>query len=315
MMYFSNIQLLRFFLFLILGVFPFRISGQENVVSNGASPGGDVMQLFENHTEDINILNNDYGLEAGVESVHLSTSPQFGKAEVLPDFQIRYTPKRNFIGNDRLVYKVCEKNGSCGKASVEIVVVNYDFKPSAVNDSLRMIYGLYSGIRFDILNNDINAYDEPFEIEFLTQPVNGHVVVNEDNTITPAFQEDFIGSDSLIYKMTDAEGDCDTASVYFTVLKGDGIKLFIPNAFSPNGDGINDNFRLPQVTSDVEMSMRIFTQWGQVVYESINYSNDWDGRGNLGVYNNKELLAGTYYYVLLLGDRSDLITGYIYLSR
>ncbi len=300
--------------FFALFFFP-CVRAQEVIVTDGASPGGDVIQLFENHTEQVNVLNNDYGLEAGVASVELVSQAQFGVAKVTPDFQISYTPNRNFIGSDRFVYKVCEKKGTCGKASVEVTVVNFDFSPTAVNDSVEMIYGLSDGVRFDILQNDIDAFDEPFNITILTQPNNGSASINEDYTLSPVFDYDFIGNDSLQYRMCDAEGDCDTAWVYCEILNGDINNLFIPNALSPNGDGVNDMFRLPQLMSDVQMRITIFTQWGQVVYQNENYLNNWDGKGNLGVFNGKDLEAGTYYYVLIIGDDRPPIKNYIYLSR
>jgi gliding motility-associated-like protein len=52
--------------------------------------------------------------------------------------------------------------------------------------------------------------------------------------------------------------------------------LYIPNAFSPNGDGYNDNFN---VVGDYifDFEMRIFDRWGNLVYHSTNVKNGWNG--------------------------------------
>lgn len=69
--------------------------------------------------------------------------------------------------------------------------------------------------------------------------------------------------------------------------------LSIPNAFSPNGDGINDTWHILQLTNYPTARVTVFNRYGQLMYESIGYSIEWDGRRN-GQY----LPVGTYYYVI-----------------
>lgn len=63
--------------------------------------------------------------------------------------------------------------------------------------------------------------------------------------------------------------------------------LFIPNAISPNGDGINDYFEIIGGTS--QLTLKVVNRWGKLVYISNSYNNDWNG-GNLS--------SGEYYYVI-----------------
>ncbi|TDX01797.1 T9SS type B sorting domain-containing protein [Dinghuibacter silviterrae] len=67
--------------------------------------------------------------------------------------------------------------------------------------------------------------------------------------------------------------------------------LFIPNAVSPNGDGKNDRFLIVGLDKYPNSQLTVFNRWGNQVYHSDNYANDWDGH---------ELSDGTYYYILLL---------------
>jgi gliding motility-associated-like protein len=80
----------------------------------------------------------------------------------------------------------------------------------------------------------------------------------------------------------------------------------VQNAFSPNGDGINDRWLL--TTSDActrNISVNVYNRYGQMVFSSRNYSNNWDGTSN-----GKPLPDGTYYYVvnyvLINGSKLDL---------
>ncbi len=67
------------------------------------------------------------------------------------------------------------------------------------------------------------------------------------------------------------------------------VELTIPNVFTPNGDGVNDLFVIRGIDLYPQHRLVIFNRWGNEIYKSNNYRNDWDG-GTLS--------EGTYYYVL-----------------
>ncbi|MCI5058381.1 MAG: Ig-like domain-containing protein, partial [Flavobacteriales bacterium] len=92
-------------------------------------------------------------------------------------------------------------------------------------------------------------------------------------------------------------------------------ELVIPEAFSPDGDGKNDLLEFPGLSNFESNSLLIFNRWGNKVFEASPYNNDWDAisSGNLNTGSGK-VPAGTYYYVLDLGDGSDPKSGYIYIS-
>lgn len=66
--------------------------------------------------------------------------------------------------------------------------------------------------------------------------------------------------------------------------------LYSPNAFSPDGDGINDFFKISG-QGMIDYRIEIFNRWGQMVYKSIDLSNGWDG-----TFKGKNLPTGTYVY-------------------
>lgn len=78
-------------------------------------------------------------------------------------------------------------------------------------------------------------------------------------------------------------------------------EIVVPNVFSPNGDGINDHLHISGLEG-VDHQLRIFNRWGQVIFDSTNYKNNWAAGG---------VSDGTYYYILKLPARASIMTGYL----
>ncbi|MDQ3072607.1 MAG: gliding motility-associated C-terminal domain-containing protein [Bacteroidota bacterium] len=75
-------------------------------------------------------------------------------------------------------------------------------------------------------------------------------------------------------------------------------KVFIPNSFSPNGDGINDTFKI--IVSDVsQLQLNIYSRWGQPLFTSEDTNTAWDGS-----YNEAPLPDGIYIYSLWLKGKN-----------
>lgn len=72
-------------------------------------------------------------------------------------------------------------------------------------------------------------------------------------------------------------------------------------AFSPNGDGVNDYFFIPELVQFPDKYKKnelvVFSRWGDLVFEASPYNNDWDGTN---IKTGKALPAGTYYFILWL---------------
>jgi gliding motility-associated-like protein len=70
-------------------------------------------------------------------------------------------------------------------------------------------------------------------------------------------------------------------------------KVIVPNAFSPNHDGINDKWQLPELISYPNAEVFVFNRYGQIVFHSVNYKKPWNGS-----LNGSPLPFGTYYYLI-----------------
>ena len=92
--------------------------------------------------------------------------------------------------------------------------------------------------------------------------------------------------------------------------------FFVPEGFSPNGDGTNDLLVIRGIENYLNNTFTVYNRWGNKVFEGKPYNNTWDGKSNEGIrIGGDELPTGTYFYVLDLGDDSDIIKGFIYLTR
>ncbi len=91
---------------------------------------------------------------------------------------------------------------------------------------------------------------------------------------------------------------CDTVidSVLVNLIDCDTVKplppVYIPSAFTPNGDGLNDTWAIGNLPEENELV--IFNRWGELIYRKVNYQNEWDGTNRDG----SKLPLGVYIYQL-----------------
>jgi gliding motility-associated-like protein len=105
------------------------------------------------------------------------------------------------------------------------------------------------------------------------------------------------------FVFTNANGCADTL-----VLKVIPADLQIPNVITPNNDGKNDTFRIVGLESYPGSQLTVYNRWGNEVYRSDNYKNDWSGTG---------LAEATYFYVLNRKEHTGEFTpvkGWVFLK-
>ncbi len=120
------------------------------------------------------------------------------------------------------------------------------------------------------------------------------------------------------YSLSVASGTCGFASTTTAVIVNDCsvTEFFIPEGFSPNGDGINDVFFVRGISIYTENHFTVFNRWGDKVYETDNYQNTWSGKVTTGIrIGGDELPVGTYFYLLDLNNGTPVYKGTIYLNR
>ncbi|MDE3182470.1 MAG: gliding motility-associated C-terminal domain-containing protein [Bacteroidota bacterium] len=99
---------------------------------------------------------------------------------------------------------------------------------------------------------------------------------------------------------------------YTVNVHSQNCSTFMPNAFTPNGDGINDLFRIPQDVKITINDFSIFDRWGNKVFSTHKRSDAWDGN-----YKGKKSAEGTYIYIISgnTGNKEIRIKGLVTLIR
>jgi gliding motility-associated-like protein len=86
--------------------------------------------------------------------------------------------------------------------------------------------------------------------------------------------------------------------------------VFIPDGFSPNNDGIDDTYTIKH-NATTTISLYVFNRWGNVVYNSFNYKDDWDGRSATSNILGQYLIPGTYFYMVTANKASGITKKYV----
>ncbi|HTF03398.1 MAG TPA: gliding motility-associated C-terminal domain-containing protein, partial [Bacteroidia bacterium] len=117
-----------------------------------------------------------------------------------------------------------------------------------------------------------------------------------------------LGSTTYIVIVTDSAGCTASDTMILDVVPS----VWIPDGFSPNGDGTNDTWVIDNIYLFPECEVEVYNRWGEMLFRSVGYGTPWDGR-----YDGKELPVGTYYYIVKLNDPMfpDVFTGPLTIMR
>jgi large repetitive protein len=161
---------------------------------------------------------------------------------------------------------------------------------------------------------NLNGYDDLLEVNPLP-------IYDTDFDGLPDFQDvDDDGDAILTIDEYDADGDgviddCNGNGIY-NYLDAESCDIMVPEVFSPNWDGKNDVLIINGIFAYKGNKLQIFNRWGVLVYEATDYQNNWSGTNEKEEFVlGNELSVGTYFYTLDLNDGSDIMKGYIYLTR
>jgi len=208
-----------------------------------------------------------------------------------------------------------EVTDSYGCSNVDSLIVGQYIQ--AIADTVEM--DLNTTIDINIAANDIPQGDiDPSSISIKEPPDHGIAVIVGDSLINYTPDQYYAGTDEFIYVICDYFRNCDEANVLVII---NDQAFFAPDAFSPNGDGINDRFEVVGISKYNKVQIEIINRWGNVVYKSDNYGlgegrdGYWDGTANTGLrLGQGPVPAGTYFYIIRF-DNGEKISNSLYLDR
>ena len=235
----------------------------------------------------------------------------------------QYTFDCSNIGENNITVTVTDNNGNVATTTILVTVVtsgtdtDNDGMLNACDtdddgdgiDDVNEVVGDTDG---DGIPNSLDSDDDGDGIPSIiegTGDQDGDGIPNYLDTdsdgdgLSDDFEWDFGG-------LGEAGQDCDNDGVY-DFLDTDLCGPVIPEAFTPNANGFNDNFVIPGIEGYKTRQVSIYSRYGTLVYESNMYNNDWDGTL---LNTGKQVPDGTYYYIFTF-DNGVIVNGYVYINR
>lgn len=204
-------------------------------------------------------------------------------------------PSKNFT--DDSIYNVSLfifTDKGCVSDTVTKPVTVHPYPEVSAGPDLFVLEGGYSIIRPNVAGEDLQYKWTDNSSGFL----------NNDTAKNPVFTP---GNDIMYTLTVTARGGCSASDdVFIKVLR----KPVIPNAFSPNRDGINDTWLIEHLDTYPGCTIEVFNRMGQRVFYAVGYITPWNG-----TVNGKELPVGTYYYVINPKNGRSPITGYVVILK
>ena len=138
---------------------------------------------------------------------------------------------------------------------------------------------------------DMGTHTPAYEWHFCKEGETQDILVRYEEDTQYTFTESGTFKVTLKTRLTDVDMELDSVVIRVSISES---KLDFPNAFSPNGDGINDVYRAkPGYRSIVQFHAYIFNRWGQKLYEWTDPAGGWDG-----TYKGSDVKQGTYFVLV-----------------
>ena len=206
-------------------------------------------------------------------------------------------------------------NGACGISSDEIVITVFDptHPPAEAGLSLEICEN-----KFEPFN--LNAEPPTFPATGWWTVVDGPAILQDSTN----YDAEVLSLGEILVELEDVpstlvwtidNGVCGITQDSLVLILEDCLTVEVPDAFSPNGDGVNDTFVIPNLESYPNHSLKIFNRWGAQVFEAAPYMSDWDGKSKHPATIGEDLPVSTYYYILDLGTGEEAFHGFVYLKR
>ena len=233
-------------------------------------------------------------------------------------------------GETIITWTAVDSAGNTSTCQFTANVIDTNIPPVAVDDlfTVKESTELTGDVRSN--DSDIILPVEMLKVKLVNPASHGKLVINENGTFKYTPDYDFIGEDHFVYEISKPGNEAlgDQANVTITVTENSDCTIFVPNAFSPGGDGINEYFKIRCIYNYPNALLKIYTRSGILVYEQKHYGNIdfwgseidafWNGQtGNKWNVGGNELMSATYIYILELeeGKKNKVITGSVFLNK
>ncbi|RED91505.1 Ig-like domain-containing protein, partial [Marinoscillum furvescens] len=294
-----------------------------NAAANAAPIADDENeQVLRGGTVVINIADGDWDPDGDLDinTITLMSEPQHGMW-AMAGGMVEYTHDGSESDQDQFTYQVYDKTGLVSNlATVTIDILEGNQPPVANDDAAAVSFGEVVLINVAENDQDPDGKLDLATIEVVDQPSFGTVSINNDGTVAYLHEGDQVSTDQFTYTIRDEEGNIsNVATVTITIRPEEDEPVEVPNAFTPDGDGVNDTWEIPDIVKYPNNMVKVFNRWGNKVAEIKGYNNTtrvWDATAEVQYQlGNEKVPAGTYFYMIDLGDGKETLSGFVVVSR
>lgn len=216
---------------------PATVMIQVNSLDDLPVASSDSFTISEDTAAMLNTLENDNGIGDGPITVSILSGPTSGTAFETSGNQIRYQPSANFNGADSFTYRVTDVDGDNSTTTVNVTVSSVDDLPVANGDGVTTPENQPTTVQ--VLANDTGLGDEPVAVSIFSPPTSGQASVS-GALVSYQPNAGFSGNDSIIYRVTDGDGDVSNATVSITVQAIDANPTAVADAATiPEGQAVS----------------------------------------------------------------------------
>ena len=254
------------------------VSNDSTIASISARPvvnAGSDAEICEGTSVQLNATGNNI------------TSYQWSPASGVSNATI---PNPVAVPKQTTLYIITVANNQCRSSDSLIIVVNKNPKADAGPDK----------VIIDGQSIILNGAASGTNITYAWTPTD---YMTASTTLTPSVMPP--ANKIYTLNVTSNKG-CGTATdnVLVKVFK----KLFIPNAFTPNNDGINDTWHIETLEAYPAADVKVYNRYGQLVFDNHGINKSWDGK-----FKGTQLPPGAYVYTIDLKNNSQIIKGVVFI--
>jgi gliding motility-associated-like protein len=235
------------------------------------------------------------------------------------EFCFTFAPLANYNGQSVWHVSICDDGtpALCCTLVAIIDVLPVNDPPVAVRDTATVIRN--STRSFNVLSNDSDLEGDGLvlQTDMVQEALHGTAQILADGTVTYQSDKTYQGIDSLVYRVCDTGTPslCAEASL---VVEVQNLPVKVYEAVSPNGDGLNDYWRIESIDFYPGNLVRVFDRYNNLVFEMSGYDNDqrvWRGQSNHGL-SKRDLPEDTYFYTIYIGEEfPEPLSGFVVLKR
>lgn len=261
-------------------------------VDDSYSTNEDTLLTVSSESELPTLIDNDSDPEGASLSVNTTpiSEPQNGVLALNNDGTFTYTPNEHFFGSDSFVYQLIDANNGIATATATITINSVNDAPIAVDDSYSVDES--GTLQMTVLDNDSDIEGDTITITAATAD-SGTVTVTDNTSLQYTALSDFVGTDSIEYTISDANGGTASANVTVTINKANDAPVAVDDVGQMNEDTVA---AFDVLSNDTDIDGDTLTLQSAV---STNGSHEFDEGNTLTFTPNADFAgAATVTYVV-----------------